>query len=41
MMSGINLPMLPPVLNYAHQSLEELSQSALKGGRSGVEQDRG
>jgi PTS system ascorbate-specific IIA component len=38
--SGINLPMLLRVLNYAHQSLEELCQTALNGGRDGVKQDR-
>ncbi|MCP4878850.1 MAG: PTS fructose transporter subunit IIA [Gammaproteobacteria bacterium] len=36
--SGINLPMLLRVLNYAHQSLEQLSETALNGGRSGVRQ---
>lgn len=39
--SGINLPMLLRVLNYAHQSLEELCQTALNGGRNGVKQDLG
>jgi PTS system ascorbate-specific IIA component len=38
--SGINLPMLLRVLNYAQQSLEELCQTALNGGRDGVRQDR-
>lgn len=38
--SGINLPMLLRVLNYAQQSLEELCQTALNGGRNGVQQDR-
>lgn len=38
--SGINLPMLLRVLNYAQQSLEELCQTALNGGRNGVRQDR-
>ena len=38
--SGINLPMLLRVLNYAQQSLEELASTALTGGREGVLQDR-
>ena len=38
--SGFNLPMLLRVLNYAHQQLEELCQTALNGSRNGVEQDR-
>jgi PTS system ascorbate-specific IIA component len=38
--SGINLPMLLRVLNYARQSLEELRQTALNGSRNGVKQDR-
>ncbi len=37
--NGINLPMLLCGLNYAHQSLEELRQTALNGGRNGVKQD--
>ena len=40
MMSGFNLPMLLRVLNYAHQQLEELCQTAFNGSRNGVEQDR-
>ena len=36
--SGINLPMLLRVLNYAHQPLEQLSQTALTGGTKGVRQ---
>ncbi len=36
--SGINLPMLLRVLNYAHQPLEQLCETALNGGRSGVQQ---
>jgi len=36
--SGINLPMLLSVLNYAQQSLEQLSETALNGGRSGIQQ---
>ena len=38
--SGINLPMLLRVLNYAHQSLEQLCQIALIGGANGVQQDK-
>lgn len=37
--SGINLPMLLRVLNYAHQSLEQLCLTALTGGTNGVQQD--
>jgi mannose PTS system EIIA component len=36
--SGINLPMLLRVLNYAHQSLEQLCQTASNGGIKGVQQ---
>jgi len=36
--SGINLPMLLRVLNYAHQSLEQLCQTASSGGIKGVQQ---
>lgn len=38
--SGINLPMLLRVLNYADQSLEQLCETALTGGRKGVQQDK-
>ena len=38
--SGINLPMLLRVLNYAHQPLEQLCETALNGGRSGVQQGK-
>jgi len=38
--SGINLPMLLRVLNYAHQSLEQLCETALAGGSKGVQRDR-
>lgn len=38
--SGINLPMLLRVLNYASQSLEQLSETALKGGVTGIQQGR-
>jgi mannose PTS system EIIA component len=34
--SGLNLPMLLRVLNYADQSLDELAQVAAGGGRNGV-----
>ena len=34
--SGVNLPMLLRVLNYAQQPLEELGRTALAGGREGV-----
>ena len=36
--SGINLPMLLRVLNYAHQSLEQLCLTAVSGGIKGVQQ---
>ena len=36
--SGINLPMLLRVLNYAHQSLDQLCETALSGGVKGVRQ---
>lgn len=38
--SGINLPMLLRVLNYAQLSLEELASTAMTGGQEGVMQDR-
>jgi PTS system mannose-specific IIA component len=34
--SGLNLPMLLRVLNYAEQPLPELAQTAASGGRSGI-----
>ena len=34
--SGLNLPMLLRVLNYAEQPLLELAQTAASGGRSGI-----
>lgn len=34
--SGLNLPMLVRVFNYADQPLAELAQTALSGGRSGI-----
>lgn len=36
MVTGLNLPMLVRVLNYAHLSLSELAKKALSGGRDGV-----
>lgn len=36
--SGINLPMLLSVLNYAQLPLGQLSETALNGGRSGIQQ---
>ena len=38
--SGINLPMLLRVLNYADQSLEQLGETALTGGIKGVQQGK-
>jgi PTS system ascorbate-specific IIA component len=37
--SGLNLPMLLRVLNYAEQSLPELAQTAAQGGRAGIRID--
>lgn len=34
--SGLNLPMLLRVLNYADKSLDELAEIAASGGRSGI-----
>lgn len=34
--SGLNLPMLLRVLNYADQTLEQLTDIALNGGKSGI-----
>lgn len=34
--SGLNLPMLVRVMNYAHQPLAELAETALAGGRNGI-----
>jgi PTS system mannose-specific IIA component len=36
--SGVNLPMLLRVLNYAQQSLEQLCEIAVVGGKSGIQQ---
>jgi PTS system ascorbate-specific IIA component len=36
LVTGLNLPMLVRVLNYAHLSLPELAAKALSGGRDGV-----
>ena len=38
--SGINLPMLLRVLNYAHQSIGQLCETAVNGGKTGIRQDR-
>ena len=38
--SGINLPMLLRVLNYAQQPLGQLCETALNGGRSGIQLDK-
>ena len=38
--SGINLPMLLRVLNYADQPLEQLCQTALTGGIKGVQKGK-
>jgi PTS system ascorbate-specific IIA component len=38
--SGINLPMLLHVLNYAHRPLEQLCETALEGGRCGIQRDQ-
>ena len=35
--SGINLPMLLRVLNYPQQPLEQMCETALEGGRSGIQ----
>jgi PTS system mannose-specific IIA component len=37
--SGLNLPMLLRVLNYAEQPLVELAQTAALGGRTGIRID--
>ncbi|MDR2011840.1 MAG: PTS sugar transporter subunit IIA [Rhodanobacter sp.] len=37
--SGLNLPMLLRVFNYPEQSLDELAQTAVNGGRSGIVAD--
>ena len=37
--SGLNLPMLLRVLNYPQQSLEQLCEIALEGGKAGVQQE--
>ena len=38
--SGVNLPMLLRVLNYAHQPLAQLCETASAGGVNGVQRDR-
>jgi PTS system ascorbate-specific IIA component len=37
--SGVNLPMLLRVLNYSRQSLQQLCETAVAGGKSGIQQD--
>ena len=37
--SGVNLPMLLRVLNYAGQSLQQLCDTAVSGARSGIQQN--
>ncbi len=37
--SGVSLPMLLRVMNYAEQSLDELALTAAAGGRNGVQLD--
>jgi len=37
--SGLNLPMLIRVLNYAEKPLDELVEIALDGGRTGIRED--
>jgi mannose PTS system EIIA component len=37
--SGVNLPMLLRVLNYAEQDLPELARTAAQGGRNGIKID--
>lgn len=39
--AGLNLPMLLRVLNYAGQPLDELAQTAARGGQAGILVDRG
>ncbi|GAB4392464.1 MAG: PTS sugar transporter subunit IIA [Gammaproteobacteria bacterium] len=36
MVSGLNLPMVLKVMNYAHLPLKELAQKALTGGKNGI-----
>jgi len=38
--SGLNLPMLLRVLNYAEKPLDELAEIAASGGRGGIFIDR-
>ncbi len=39
--SGVNLPMLIRVLNYADQNLESLTHKAAEGGMRGIQVSRG
>lgn len=34
--TGINMPMLVRVMNYPNQTLDQMAESALKGGREGI-----
>jgi len=34
--SGLNLPMLMRVMNYAHSTLDDLAEKALEGGKEGI-----
>ena len=36
--SGVNMPMLLRVLNYSRQSLQQLCETAVAGGKSGIQQ---
>ena len=38
--SGVNLPMLLRVLNYAQQSIGKLSEIAMTGGKTGIVKDQ-
>ena len=36
--SGVNMPMLLRVLNYSRQPLQQLCETAVAGGKSGIQQ---
>ena len=38
--SGMNLPMLLRILNYAQQPIGQLCETAVNGGKTGIRQDR-
>lgn len=40
LVSGINLPMLLKLFNYRHLPLDELTEKALAGGRTGIDTHR-